>query len=861
MGFFGSESVNKSSNLRSTSTALLNRNGCKLCPLDREPLYHPKMNATGSLTPIVYMLGEAPGVEEDQIGEQFVGASGRLLRPLLPKEYENKVRWNNVLNCHPKNNKDPEPVEIECCRGRIVSDIEQTKPKVIFGFGNFALSWCLNQTGISKWRGRRIPVKIGSHCTWFYPFYHPAALARYRKGRNRDIISEDERATQFDLKRAFAEVPNLKSPQVHSKDRAREGIDCRWGSSPKDLAAVLGFLDRACKAPYAGVDYETNVLRPYAADACILSASVSLSEQETMAFALRHPGARWSRSDLQKIKEAWCQFLQSPCRKLSHGLHFELEWTGVTFGREMVRASPWEDSVSQAATLDERTGQSKPGCFGLGFLSLQLFGLDIKQLSHLDRKNMINEPIEEILPYNGMDSKYHLLVWEELDDRLYNEGLMDQYLNRLRRVPTAVLTQMKGVPIDIEENKRLSKEYGRRLQEIETKIQALPEVATYYKYKRKPFEPSKNVEVMYVLKEIIKVNPELLADAKNYEDDEAETTSKDNLKKIGHPFADLIIDFRNVAKMKSTYIDSIDKYLWADKQIHQQLETNYVETTRSSSNNPNTQNYPSRDAEDKHLRGQVRARFGEVFVAADSGQIQFRNIAMESKDPVLCRYIWEGHDVHMEWAEKIAYAYPSAIGGKPFIKDPDVMKKFRHAVKNQFVFPSCFGAKRSSVAGYLGIPEEYIKDVHEEWWDTFQGVLKWQEDLIKFYHEYGYVESLSGHRRRAPISINKLINAPIQADEADIIFDAFNRLSEMNEEEYQPILEIHDDLSNIIKVENKDKYVERVVFEMTKISFGWVNTPLTVEISTGPAWDQLTKPTTYDSISVHGLPHRPNYSY
>src|SRR3990167_5787774 len=104
------------SNLRAgRDTALLHRMGCRACPLaNLAGNLHPQMEPTGSNKPLVYMLGEAPGSEEDKQGRQFVGESGALLRPLIPERYRKLVRWNNVVRTRPQNNRTPTHVEIEC---------------------------------------------------------------------------------------------------------------------------------------------------------------------------------------------------------------------------------------------------------------------------------------------------------------------------------------------------------------------------------------------------------------------------------------------------------------------------------------------------------------------------------------------------------------------------------------------------------------------------------------------------------------------------------------------------------------------------------------------------------------------------
>src|SRR5262249_36887508 len=152
---------------------------------------------------LVYFIGEAPGAEEEKKQEQFVGESGQLLRPRIPERWRPYVRWNNTLNCRPPKNRTPEHQEVECCRPRWTVDIEQCKPEAIFGFGGIPLHAFTGFSGITLWRGRRMPLRVGTHACWYYPMLHPSYVLRNRRSDDRDrggkfIGSEEERMFVFD---------------------------------------------------------------------------------------------------------------------------------------------------------------------------------------------------------------------------------------------------------------------------------------------------------------------------------------------------------------------------------------------------------------------------------------------------------------------------------------------------------------------------------------------------------------------------------------------------------------------------------------------------------------------------------------
>ncbi|MDO8602068.1 MAG: uracil-DNA glycosylase, partial [bacterium] len=255
---------------------------CSHCPFDKAQLHHPKMPPTGSAKPILYFLGEANGKNEDLEGVQFIGASGSLLRDRIPAKWEKKIRWNNVLRCRPPDNRTPEPLEIACCRRLQIADIEQTKPKVVVGFGNVPLEWMLGpDRQISNWRGRRTPVKIGTHTCWFYAITHPAALLRIMHDKKKG--NAHLRAFERDLERLFKDVDNgLPDPFVEPEKDYRHGIFClnEYGNSgiKKIELALSGFTNDE-----HAIDIETDRLRPYHPESRILSIAVG-DYSEVFAF-------------------------------------------------------------------------------------------------------------------------------------------------------------------------------------------------------------------------------------------------------------------------------------------------------------------------------------------------------------------------------------------------------------------------------------------------------------------------------------------------------------------------------------------------------------------------------------------------
>lgn len=873
MGFYSLPAKNVHKNeTQGLSVELLQKLGCKACPLDRIKLNkNPHLAPQGSDEPLIYMLDGPPSIKDDAAGKNFAGGVDRTIMRAVPRWVGDRVRWSSITRTASREldgkvekkaedsrqyRKDkaenpneyvppraPKPIELICCRPSVEDDIARSKPEAIFAFGSEAVKWLSSISVIEKWRGRRFPIKIKGHACWVYPIMHPYHARSKRKWDKRECEAE----VQFDrdIKKACAEIKEgLPTPKVYDPKHVADDVELFDGSEPDDFNKALEFIAECGEVPEVGYDYETDRLRPYEKGARILSVALS-HEDRTCAIALEHPQAKWTDEQLDDLFDALKEFLvRAITRKHVHGLSFELEWSGVILGRSTIRgAGKWDDTVSQAYVLDERSKMGKPDALSLDFLCMQYFGINLKVISNLDRKRLAEEPVRDVLRYNGLDAKFHLLLSHQQMRRIKREGLMEVYLHHNERVPTAVLTQIKGVPISAKVNTRFYKKFKLEEKEAYDRVMAMPVVAEFKRIRKIEFEPSNNNHVLYLMRELL--GKKMISEATG-----RASTDKKVLEKIKHSFPRAIEAWRSAAKNLVTYIIPARRgspNLYDDDKMHPQLQTCSTDTSRTSSEDPNVQNWPKRKL--KIVREQVRGDETEVVVSFDYGQIQARNIAMESLDKTFIKSFWDREDIHGEWVLNIDRLCPGWHLGGAKLKEQKAFDDVRGIVKNAFVFPSFFGASPNSISVSLGLGDKKNKarlwEMQASLFERFKGIKKWQDGLKEFYAEHGYVTGLSGYRRRSPISPNQLINAPIQADEAIIVLEAMERLSKRGWA-FQANMEIHDDLTFVWKKKNVEKYAEIVISEMLACPFEWAKVvPLAVEMAVGPDWGRQKKVETY----------------
>jgi uracil-DNA glycosylase family 4 len=833
-GFFYNGVNRKTTDIGGYPLEFLHKHQCRICPLKRQDGFkakHPDIPARGGEEPLIYMLGEAPGEEEDIHRAPFVGRSGRYLRERIPASWHNDdLRWSNVVRTRPKGNATPEDMAIECCRPSVAADIAASRPEAIFGFGNVPLHWALRRNGISKWNGRRIPVDIAGHACWYFPMLHPSYVVRLSGAAQRDqgMRKQYEEASfvfDLDLKRALAAVADgLPEPVVHNREDAERDVELLYGHN-----SVIEALQWFHNEQTVGIDLETHGLRPYSDGSRVLSCAIS-GHERSIAFPIGHPQSDWNEQQRDMVWLALLNFLtEAPCRKVQF-TPFEMEWLAQRTSRDILW-SRWADAQGQAYLLDARQGT-----LSLDFLCLQYFGIDLKAISNVDVDNLIDAPLDLVLSYNALDAKYCRLLYLEQAQRIEHEGLQDVWQHHNKRVTASVLTQLQGVPVNPATVAALDQKYSGALDALSQEIQDDPTAQAFAQTRRRRFRPSANADIKAIF-------PQL-----------EDTAQEEDLLQLDNPLAKLILRWKHFAKVHSTYIAPVLPghercALSDDGMLHPALLVNRVRTWRSSSEAPNIQNWPKHD-EGREARSQIEAPPGHAIVAFDYGQIQARNVAQESLDKKLVRSMWERHDIHSDWRDRIFQLHPAwaTEGLTTVLQDKGLLKQYRQKAKNGFVFASFFGAGGRTVAGHLGIPENIGYQLAEEFDHAFPGITSWQKGLHRSYQRDGYVTGLSGFRRYAPVAHTEIINTPIQSDEAVIVFDAMIRLAETGEPHFVANLMVHDSLEFVWPKNKIDHYAEFVVKTIMECPFPWVRTvPMQIEMGIGSNWADIKEVAVFET--------------
>ncbi len=316
------------------------------------------------------------------------------------------------------------------------------------------------------------------------------------------------------------------------------------------------------------------------------------------------------------------------------------------------------------------------------------------------------------------------------------------------------------------------------------------------------------------------------------------STAADVLEKLApdHKIVADILEYRGLAKLKSTYADGLAAFIEADDRIHTSFNQTITATGRISSTEPNIQNIPMRTELGRLIRKVFVPREGYVFADADYSQIELRILAHMSEDKGLIEAYHEGEDIHRITASKVFHV--------PFENVTPLQRRNAKAVNFGIVYGiSAFGLSQD-----LSISAHEAKDYMEKYFETYPGVKKYQEAVIASAKEKGYSETMFGRRRPMPelkasnymmrqFGERVAMNAPIQGTAADIMkiamINVFFKLKEMQLKS-KLILQIHDELV----IETAPDEIDTVtgLLEKEMESAVTLSVPMEVDCHTGNDW-------------------------
>lgn len=413
--------------------------------------------------------------------------------------------------------------------------------------------------------------------------------------------------------------------------------------------------------------------------------------------------------------------------------------------------------------------------------------------------------------------------------RLEADGL--EPLFRDIELPVArVLAEMEetGVAIDAQALKTISTEFGAELERLEQECCGLA---------GRRFNLNSPIQLRQVLFDDLKLSAKGLKRTKS-----GISTDADALDKLAtvHPLPKKLLEYRAIAKLKSTYSDALPELLDPKTgRIHTSFHQALTATGRLSSTDPNLQNIPARSEEGRRIRRAFVAASGCALLSADYSQIDLRVLAHLSGDPTLVDAFRRGEDIHARTAAEV-------LGRKPGEVDPEARR-----LAKVINFGIIYGMGPQRLARELGIDSTEASDYIKRYFERLSGVHAYLEESLRLARERGWVATMYGRRRYLP-ELNSpqggarsqaeriATNTPIQGTAADLIKLAMIRLDAAIKEQKwaaRMVLQVHDELIVEAPRAELEAVAQAARREMEGVAE--LRVPLRVELKWGPNWAEL----------------------
>ncbi len=510
--------------------------------------------------------------------------------------------------------------------------------------------------------------------------------------------------------------------------------------------------------------------------------------------------------------------------KVAHNLKYDM----TILARHDVVVSPFDDTMLMSFALDA----GKAFNHGMDELALQHFGHTCIAFTDVCGKGkgqlcFDQVPLRDATRYAAEDADVTFRLWQRLKPRLAMESSTTVY-ERVDRplVPVIARMEREGVKVDREQLARLSSEFAHQMGALEAELHAMA---------GQPFAIGSPQQLGVILFDKMGLKGGRKGKTGAYSTDAAEL---EKLAGQGVPIAQKVLDWRQVAKLKSTYTDSLQAQINPETgRVHTSYSLTGAQTGRLSSNDPNLQNIPIRTENGRRIREAFVAEPGNILLSADYSQIELRLAAHMADVPALKQAFANGDDIHSLTAMEL-------FG--------EVNRDTRGRAKT-INFSILYGISRWGLAGRMGTTVDEAQALIDRYFERFPGINRYIAETLEHVRETGFTQTLFGRKvhftriksanqAERQGSERAAINAPIQGTSADIIKRAMVRmlpaLVTAGLPNVRMLLQVHDELVFELPVADFEaaSSVIRTVMATAAEPLVKLAVPLDVEIGTGLSW-------------------------
>ncbi len=593
--------------------------------------------------------------------------------------------------------------------------------------------------------------------------------------------------------------------------------------SEKDLDKLIDILNTK---PFISIDTETSSLNPL--EAGLVGISFSYAPNEAYYIPLGHKNIKGLNKELvlKKIKP----LLEDPSiKKVGQNIKYDF----IVLIKNGIELNSVEDTMLLSYVLD--AGNNRHNMDTLSELHLAHKTISYKDVVGTGKKqlNFSDVNLEEATKYAAEDADVTLRLYNFLLERVNDEKLKKIYeVFEKPMIKLLSKLEINGVKVDDKYLKQLSKKFEERLKKIEKEI---------YEVSGKEF----NIASPKQLGEII-YNDLKIAKLKKTKKGSLATSAKilEDLALTGHKFPNLVLEWRQVSKLKSTYTDALQEHINnKTKRVHTSFLLAATNTGRLASSDPNLQNIPIKSLDGKEIRKAFIAEKNNILISADYDQIEMRILADMADVKELKKAFKNKQDIHALTA--------SQVFGLPLKKVTDDFRRKAKAIN----FGIIYGITQYGLAKQIAVSNQEALDFINSYFKKFPEIKDYMNLTIKTCRKQGYVTNIFGRRihlrgiNDKNFSVRSFqeraaINAPIQGSAADIIRLAMIKIDKILEDrgnKAKMLLQIHDEL--ILECQKKDENEIKKIIKDSMVSISssehhMFSIPLEVSINSGSNWDE-----------------------
>ncbi|NJN67415.1 MAG: DNA polymerase I [Chloroflexaceae bacterium] len=582
-------------------------------------------------------------------------------------------------------------------------------------------------------------------------------------------------------------------------------------------------VEALTNAPGFAFDTETTSVDPFQCDL----VGISLAVQPGTAWYLPIGHREGQQLPRQMVLDTLRPFFADPQKqRYAHHAKFDIEVL-LQAGIETHRVA--FDTMIAAGLLGKRMGLKD-----LAFSELKLPDpmTDIKDLiGHGARQTTFDViPIDQATPYAAADADMTLRLVGVLEPQLAAQTRIHSLFTEMEMPLVPVLVEMEraGIGLDCDFLRELSKRLEHEIASLTRQIHDLAGT---------PFNINSSIQLSEVLFRRLGLATEGLSKTSTGR----YSLAADALEKLSgsHEIVRLILDYRHLSKLKSTYVDALPRLVnLRTGRVHTTFSQLGAATGRMASSSPNLQNIPVRTEAGTEIRRAFVAAPGCLFIAADYSQIELRVLAHITQDPNLMQAFVEGQDIHAATAAQLF--------GVPI----DAVEKHQRRIAKTTVFGIIYGISSFGLSQRTDMSRTEAQALIDAFFARFPGVRDYMETTLKYGRDHGYVESLAGRRRAVPdlqtsgtrrqAAEREAINTPIQATAADIMKLAMVRVADALKQrglQTRMLLQVHDELILEAPLDESAE-VQQVVREAMENAYTLL-VPLKVDVEVGSNWEQM----------------------